>query len=137
MSKSDNTKRLAKMIFLKFKKIQFMFWLKALERVVIIIAAFAAVFPLYQFYSEADDRRLDRASNFILAHAACIDLIRDGMKTQSLDTMDFLNTLPPLERLTVLAQNLAGDNISRECDYIRKANRPNLRLVSQIIRNEE
>lgn len=45
--------------------------LKVLERFAVLSAAFAAMFPFWQYYSEAGDRRVDRAANFILAQRAC------------------------------------------------------------------
>ncbi len=41
------------------------------ERLIVIAAAAIAVFPLYQWYNEAEDRRLDRVTGFISAGAEC------------------------------------------------------------------
>lgn len=49
-------------------------YLQIVERVAVIIAAVFAVFPMWQFYSERSDRELDRASKFILAQSACLQL---------------------------------------------------------------
>lgn len=50
-------------------------WLEALERVVVIVAACLAVLPLYQFWSEREDRSIDRASNFIVAFVNCAEVL--------------------------------------------------------------
>lgn len=60
-------------------------WMRFLlgaERIIITLAACAAIVPLVQFYLEAQDRRIDRAANFILAHRACdsyfLDIAKDA-----------------------------------------------------------
>ncbi len=46
-------------------------WILILERVVVTVAALAAMFPIWQYSTEARDRELDRAANFVLAYRAC------------------------------------------------------------------
>ena len=45
--------------------------LEAIERIVVVLAAGFAAFPLYQWYSEAPDRRLERVAGLVQAAAAC------------------------------------------------------------------
>ena len=53
------------------RKIGYMHVVKLIERTVVIIATLAAIFPLYQWYSEADDRRVDRVATLVMAGQAC------------------------------------------------------------------
>lgn len=46
-------------------------WILIIERVVVTVAALAAMFPMWQYSTEARDRELDRAANFVLAYRAC------------------------------------------------------------------
>ena len=45
--------------------------LEILERVVVIVAAIVAIFPLWQWWSERDARDLDRIANLATAGALC------------------------------------------------------------------
>lgn len=45
--------------------------LKHAERIAVILAAIAAMFPLYQFWSEAEMRLLERRANYIQALHLC------------------------------------------------------------------
>lgn len=56
---------------------KFSFWLKTVERIIVIVAGVAAILPLWQFWSEAGQRELERNSTFILAHQACQELINE------------------------------------------------------------
>ncbi len=47
--------------------------LRSIERLIIISAAVFAAFPLWQYFSEAPDRQLNRDATMILAYAACQD----------------------------------------------------------------
>lgn len=42
-----------------------------IERTVLLFCAVLALLPLMQYYGERDDRRLDRAANFLIAYEAC------------------------------------------------------------------
>ena len=44
-----------------------------LERIIVIVAAIFAAWPLYEFLDEKEDRELDRISNFVLAYSTCFD----------------------------------------------------------------
>lgn len=43
-----------------------------LEKTVVIIAAVLAIFPLIQYWSEADDRRLNREATLMVAYMSCL-----------------------------------------------------------------
>lgn len=45
--------------------------LLAIERLIVTVAALAALFPLWQFWDEREDRHLDRAANFVQGLHAC------------------------------------------------------------------
>lgn len=124
-------------------------WLKNVERAIVIVASLAALVPLWQFYREQGERRLDRASNFILAYNACLDyslseadrlqqetiqfsglqgeadysppqpIIVEG-SVDSLDQSDFERFAP----LTETIREALKETIERECDYITTINRP-------------
>ncbi|NVO55278.1 hypothetical protein HW561_05680 [Rhodobacteraceae bacterium B1Z28] len=47
--------------------------IEIVERLVVITAAGIAVFPLYQWYNEKDDRRLERITTFISAGSECLN----------------------------------------------------------------
>lgn len=45
--------------------------LESVERIFVMVAALAALLPLYQYYAERHDRRLDRAVNLVTSGDAC------------------------------------------------------------------
>lgn len=57
----------------------------AVERFVIAVAAFVSIVPLVLYAWETQDRRIDRAANFISAYATCAELDRAANE-------DFLST---------------------------------------------
>ncbi len=61
------------MIFRKLPLSEIEQWLKAIERIAITLAALAAILPMWQYYTEAGDRRLDRMTRVVQAHQACLD----------------------------------------------------------------
>lgn len=62
--------------------------LEAVERVVVIVAAFAALLPIYQWYSEADARRLDRISTFATAGQACYEWYASLLSNPEYDSVN-------------------------------------------------
>lgn len=62
--------------------------LERAERIAVIVAAIAALFPLYQFWSEAEMRLLERRSNYVQALALCAplgDVVAETRKRVILD----------------------------------------------------
>ncbi|MBL3596868.1 hypothetical protein JMM63_15065 [Rhodovulum sulfidophilum] len=51
--------------------------LEVIERLVVILAAVLALFPLWQWWSESEARELDRISNLATAGALCRDRALD------------------------------------------------------------
>ncbi|MEO9649352.1 MAG: hypothetical protein ABJ360_09540 [Roseobacter sp.] len=50
-------------------------YLEHIERAIIAVASIAALFPLYQWYSESDAREFDRAVNLVASGAVCEEWI--------------------------------------------------------------
>ena len=108
-------------------------WLKHAERVIVSLAALAALFPLWQYWSERDDRREDRAANFVSAFAMCSErYVTDGQGVYDLDiTVDGVqygplpSPLPPRPNLDT-ARDLAADEVAKLCGFIFAQNQPQL-----------
>lgn len=83
--------------------------LKVIERTAVLVAALAALVPLWQFYDEAEDRKVDRAANFILAYSICAE---KGISTRS-------EVEPAPEPATTFFLSTA----MKECDFINEFNR--------------
>ena len=49
--------------------------LLTVERVVVTVAALAALFPLWQFWDERFDREEERAALFIASQSTCLELL--------------------------------------------------------------
>lgn len=56
-------------------------FLKSVERIVVILAAVFALFPLYQWWAERHDRELARISNYITAYQTCDDWRQSRINT--------------------------------------------------------
>ena len=63
-------------------------WLLVAERIALTLAALTAILPMWQYYSEREDRRLDRAANFISAYKTCVDVKSGASLTPSLTSID-------------------------------------------------
>jgi hypothetical protein len=77
-------------------------WLEATKRVVVILAAVAAFFPISQWYFEASDRRLDRVANLVQAISVCYDFAeralrekREGLTGETSEDYPMRWVLPP------------------------------------------
>lgn len=53
--------------------------LEIAERVIVIVGVGLAVFPLWQWYSEREERRIERVLNFAVAGEACRSHIPQGL----------------------------------------------------------
>lgn len=71
--------------------------LAGLERLVILLAALLAAFPVYQFYSEAEDRALERQSRIVAAFQTCEE---HGFTDLVLPYSDWTTTLLRARSLT-------------------------------------
>ena len=88
--------------------------LETIERVVVIVAAFLAVFPLWQYISEADSRKIERQSNFIVAYNLCLDQFTNGADK---DSVDFAHI--SAFGLGIMTEN--NDYIEQVCDEVIQA----------------
>ena len=93
--------------------------LKVLERCAVLIAALAALFPMWQFYSEAQDRRIDRAANFILAQQTCDAFFSERERIAD----DRLAKGLPSESSAAIQSGEMSKGITVECEYIEELNR--------------
>lgn len=59
--------------------------LEGVERVVVIVAAFAALLPIYQWYSEAEARRIERVSTFANAGQSCYDWYKSSPSNSGIE----------------------------------------------------
>lgn len=72
--------------------------IRTIERLIILAAAIAAIFPLLQWYSEADDRRLERVASLITAADSCTTLSNDALFQIYLDGKMFMGARRPTPR---------------------------------------
>lgn len=66
-----------------------------IERLIVLAAAVAAIFPLLQWYSERDDRRLSRLASLVTAAEACTTLSDDALWKMYLDGKMFMGAERP------------------------------------------
>lgn len=125
----------------EISNISFSFWLKTVERIIVIVAGIAAILPLWQFWSEAGQRELERNSIFILAHQACQELISELIEEKVRE----LNSFPGLtederqrreaeirsrERISHIDPT-TSQSIEKACLYIRNQNSPTNDFISE------
>lgn len=95
------------------------------ERVVVIVAGVAALFPLWQFWAEREARQIDRAANFITAFQACENITPEPFSAIKIENPAALE--PPLrESLEALNKQLSDQansaDVIQQCELIRKIN---------------
>lgn len=87
--------------------------LQAFESGVVIVAGVAALFPIWQFVNERDDRALDRHANFISAHAICQELeskhSERGTSLSDDELQDIIDRARDGANLTGANASIAGD----------------------------
>jgi len=122
-------------------------YLKNAERTVVLIASLVAILPLWQIYSEADERKLDRAANFVLAYSVCSEFQEaHAAEVEALVDAEDGITLPIGSEGIVFEpdgnfdaailqefQDKVNDTmkqyseqIANECNYIARINRPEI-----------
>lgn len=126
-------------------------WLEISERAAVLFAAIFAIFPMWQYFNEAPDRKLGRSATFVLAFSACNEvrhvleqdaaISAERMEARRQLAVDakkrLLKKLSDPEYLKTLQQTNSEsaafyidplgihwrEAIAKECEYIQKLNR--------------
>ena len=106
------------------------------ERFVVAVAALAALFPLYQFWNERDDRALDRHATFVAAYDLCENRFPEVIDAELVVSDDwevvaeqFLNSIEKYETDLVRAGGAVSpfsDRIAIACGYVFGLNESDL-----------
>lgn len=79
--------------------------LEVFERLVVIVGVGLAVFPLWQWYSEREERRIERVVNFAIAGDVCQDHVGPSTSVH----LDLTAILEDQEMIDNLLHDVAAD----------------------------
>ena len=114
---------------------------KSIERPAILVASIFAIFPLFQWYNERDEREIDRQANLVTSLASCLHVENEWFRIEVLkqeawsDIGDDLDYERMASEIEDLENTFDLDGLMR--DRKKEWRRPSARLAANRILEEE